>query len=133
MDNLFQKIKKSASVVTDKAQQALEITRINALIMTKKREIKNYYQRMGEMFYSGYRQQNMAPEKEDFIQYCKEIDRVNEEIRELEMKIDEIKNVKTCGCGKSVPISAQSCPDCGATFETKIVQAEPPSEPPKLT
>ena len=126
MDRFFQKIKQGAYTVTDKAQQALEITRLNALILTKKREIKGYYHRMGEMFYSGYLHQNLSPAKEDLIKYCKQIDQVNQEIAELEMKINELKNVKTCACGKSVPAASQVCPECGAAFETKIIEAQPP-------
>lgn len=141
MDHFLNKLKKGAAVVTDKAQQALEITRLNAAIMTKNREIKLRYQRMGEMFYSGYRDQNLSPAKEDLLKYCQEIEQIQQEINELNMKINDLKNAKACACGKSVPVEATVCSNCGAMFETKVVDSQlsvkptkpTPTEPPEAT
>lgn len=56
----LQRIKDGAGKVTDKAQNAVEIGRLNTQIHNIEREMDLYFQRMGEVFYEGYRVKDMS-------------------------------------------------------------------------
>lgn len=119
--NFFQKIKNGAGKVTDRAQNVVEIGKLNTQISNIEREMGLYYQRMGEVFYEGYRLKDMSKAEKEMVELAKTCDLLVEERDEIRTKIAELKNERLCyHCGKVVAEDAMFCPYCGE----KIVKAK---------
>jgi len=113
--NFFRKIKVSASKMTDRAQNVVEIGRLNTQIANIEREMGLYYQKMGEVFYEGYHLKDMSEAEKEMLELAKTCDLLVEERDEVRMKIAELKNERLCGaCGKSLAQDALFCPYCGS-------------------
>lgn len=117
--NFLQKIKSGAGKVTDRAQNAVEIGRLNTQITNIERELEIYYQKLGEVFYEGYRLKNMSKAETEMIELAKTCDLLSEERDELRTQIAELKNERLCyHCSKVVAEDAMFCQYCGE----KLVQ-----------
>lgn len=113
--NFFRKIKDSAGKMTDRAQNVVEIGRLNTQISNIERELGLYYQKMGEVFYEGYHLKDMSEAEKEMLELAKTCDLLVEERDEVRFKIAELKNERLCGaCGKSVAQDALFCPYCGS-------------------
>ncbi|MFD0870628.1 MULTISPECIES: zinc ribbon domain-containing protein [Paenibacillus] len=124
MKGFLNKFKEGAAEAAKMAQQTLEITRMKAQISTKEREVEKYFEAIGEEVFNAYTVKDLS-QAEPFIEEAgKQIIRIRQEIRELELKIKEVKQIKECACGRNVPLEANYCPSCGYRFEER--------EPPKL-
>ncbi|MNJ32925.1 Double zinc ribbon [compost metagenome] len=110
----LQRIKDGAGKVTDKAQNAVEIGRLNTQINNIEREMDLYFQRMGEVFYEGYRNKDMSQAEKEMVDLAKTCDLLAEERDEIRGKIAELKNERLCGaCSKAVTEEALFCQYCG--------------------
>lgn len=110
----FQKIKDGAGRVTDRAQNVVEIGKLNTQISNIEREMGLYFQRMGEVFYEGYRIKDMSKAEKEMVELAKTCDLLAEERDEARIKIAELKNERLCGaCGKIVGEEALFCHFCG--------------------
>ncbi|MBP2001639.1 RNA polymerase subunit RPABC4/transcription elongation factor Spt4 [Paenibacillus shirakamiensis] len=115
--DFLQRIKKGAGKATEKAQSAVEISKINTQIGNIEREMGIYYQRMGQVFYEGYRVSDMSQAETEMMELAKTCDLLQEEKDELRFKIAELRNERLCACGKVVPVEAVFCPYCGLKLE----------------
>lgn len=112
--NFLQRIKDGAGKVTDRAQSAVEIGRLNTQISNIEREMGLYFQRMGEVFYEGYSRKDMSNAEKEMIELAKTCDLLSEERDEIRSKIAELKNERLCGaCGRAVAEDAMFCQYCG--------------------
>ncbi|WMT41551.1 zinc ribbon domain-containing protein [Paenibacillus sp. D2_2] len=119
--NFFRKIKDSAGKMTDRAQNVVEIGRLNTQIANIEREMGLYYQKMGEVFYEGYRLKDMSEAEKEMLELAKTCDLLVEERDEVRLKIAELKNERLCGtCGKNVAQDAMFCPYCGASLRRAV-------------
>ncbi|MEF2966212.1 zinc ribbon domain-containing protein [Paenibacillus sp. M1] len=122
--NFLQRIKDGAGKVTDRAQNAVEIGRLNTQISNIEREMGLYFQRMGEIFYEGYSRKDMSDAEKEMIELAKTCDLLAEERDEIRAKIAEMKNERLCGaCGRSVAEDAMFCQYCGHKLN-KVKPAE---------
>lgn len=113
--NLFQKIKNSAGKVTDRAQNVVEIGRLNTQITNIEREVGLYYRRMGEVFYEGFQSKDMSKAEKEMVDLARTCGLLLEECDEIKHKIAELKNQRLCqSCGKSVAKDAMFCQFCGS-------------------
>lgn len=120
--NFLQKIKNGAGKVTDRAQNAVEIGRLNTQITNIEREMDLYYQKLGEVFYEGYRLKNMSKAETEMIELAKTCDLLLEERNELRTQIAELKNERLCyQCNKAVAEDAMFCQYCGE----KLLKPQP--------
>ncbi|AZK44908.1 zinc ribbon domain-containing protein [Paenibacillus lentus] len=127
----LQRIKDGAGKVTDKAQNAVEIGKLNTQINNIEREMDLYFQRMGEVFYEGYRIKDMSIAEKEMVDLAKTCDLLAEERDEIRGKIAELKNERLCGaCSKTVTEEALFCQYCGHKLEkpAKQVQVHPDEE-----
>lgn len=114
----LQRIKDGAGKVTDKAQNAVEIGRLNTQINNIEREMDLYFQRMGEVFYEGYRNKDMSLAEKEMVDLAKTCDLLAEERDEIRGKIAELKNERLCAsCSKAVTEEALFCQYCGHKLE----------------
>ncbi|WP_055106593.1 hypothetical protein [Paenibacillus ihumii] len=132
----LQRIKASAGKVTDKAQNAVEIGRLNTQVNNIEREMDLYFQKMGEVFYEGYRIKDMSVAEKEMVELAKTCDLLAEERDEIRGRIAELKNERLCAsCGKSAADEALFCQYCGNKLEKtrKSVQAHKEEEEPKAS
>lgn len=116
--NFLQRIRDGAGKVTDRAQNAVEIGRLNTQISNIEREMGLYFQRMGEVFYEGYSHKDMTNAEKEMVELAKTCDLLSEERDEIRAKIAELKNERLCGaCGKAVTEDAMFCQYCGHRLE----------------
>ncbi len=115
--NLLQRLKSGAGKATERAQNAVEVNRMNGHIVDIEREIGVHYMRMGEVFYEGYRAGDMSIAEEEMTELCKACDLLNEEIEEIRTRIAILKNERICECGTVVALDANFCPNCGRKME----------------
>ncbi|ANF95444.1 zinc ribbon domain-containing protein [Paenibacillus bovis] len=115
--NLLQRLKSGAGKATERAQNAVEVNRMNGHIVDIEREIGVHYLRMGEVFYEGYRAGDMSIAEEEMTELCKACDLLNEEIEEIRTRIAILRNERVCECGTVVALDANFCPNCGRKME----------------
>ncbi|WP_270406834.1 zinc ribbon domain-containing protein [Paenibacillus timonensis] len=125
--NILQRLKDSAGKVTDRAQNVVEIGKLNTQISNIERELGLYFQKMGEVFYEAYRKKDMADAEKEMLELAKTCDLLTEERDEIRLKIAELKNERLCGaCGRNVAEDALFCQYCGHKLikANKAVPAE---------
>lgn len=112
--NFLQRLKDGAGKVTDRAQNVVEIGKLNTQISNIERELGLYYQKMGEIFYEGYRKKDMSYAEKEMLDLAKTCDLLAEERDEIRAKVAELKNERLCGaCGRTVSEDAVFCQYCG--------------------
>ncbi|WP_165921099.1 zinc ribbon domain-containing protein [Paenibacillus albiflavus] len=124
MANFFDKIKQSATKVTDKAQQTIELSKLTSQISAKKKEIDKLLHLIGGEAYHAFSNEDLMQAEPRIAQFSKEIKAIQEEIELLEIKVKELKNEKECTCGKVVPLDTKFCPVCGNKFEPQITSVD---------
>lgn len=122
--NLLQRLKSGAGKATERAQNAVEVNRMNGHIVDIEREIGVHYLRMGEVFYEGYRAGDMSIAEEEMTELCKACDLLNEEIEEIRTRIAILRNERVCECGAIVALDANFCPNCGRKMEKLAIPRE---------
>lgn len=131
----FDKLNKLVKDTGDKANELLEIGKLNAKISTEKSAISTIKEQMGEYVWSKY--QEGAAFDEQLSEYCASIQASLEAIAELQSQIDALKAPKeeeapavpTCpACGVQVAEDAKFCPSCGAKLEAPAPAQEPAEE-----
>jgi hypothetical protein len=119
-------VSKGVSTATEKAQQTVEITRLNAQISGKRKEIDKLFANIGAHVYEAYLAHDLSKAEAKVIPGCEEITAIRGEIVALENRIKTIRNEKECVCGKLVPYDTRYCPACGHPFpEPEVVQESP--------
>jgi len=119
-------VSKGVTTATEKAQQTVEVTRLNAQISGKRKEIVKLFAKIGESVYDGYSMQNLTLNEERINPLCEGITVIRNEIIALNNRIKEIRNEKDCVCGKRLPEDTRFCPSCGHPFPEPIVVEEEP-------
>ncbi|MCD9021380.1 zinc ribbon domain-containing protein [Cohnella silvisoli] len=126
-------VSKGVSTATEKAQQTVEITRLNAQISGKRKEIDKLFANIGASVYEAYLAHDLSRAESKVIPGCEEITAIRGEIAALDDRIKTIRNEKECVCGKRVPYDTRFCPSCGHPFpepepeavEESPIQADP--------
>ncbi|WP_342564071.1 zinc ribbon domain-containing protein [Paenibacillus sp. FSL R7-0345] len=115
--NFLQRIKDSASRVSEKAQSSVEIGKLNGHISDIEREMELEFMKMGQLFYEGYRSRDMSEAEGKMVELSKVCLKHQEQIDELRHRIAELKNERLCVCGNVVALDANFCPKCGHKLE----------------
>jgi rRNA maturation endonuclease Nob1 len=114
----FNKLKEGAGKAADLAKETVEVTRLNTQISAKKREIEKNHNRIGELIFSAFQMNDLTIAEGPVTTVCQEIVTLQHDILLLELKIQEVKNEKSCVCGKTIALNAKFCPSCGHQFVT---------------
>lgn len=124
--NFLQRLKDGANKATEKAQNVVEINKLNSQISDIEHKKQSYYTEMGKVFYEGYRSEDMSFAENEMVRLAKSCDELQEEIEELRSKIAMLKNERLCQCGRTVSLDALYCPYCGSKLEDR--QAPAPAQ-----
>ncbi len=109
-------VSKGVTTATEKAQQTVEVTRLNAQISGKRKEIDKLFANIGESVYEAYQAHDLSLAESKVIPGCEEIAAIRDEIAALNDRIKAIRNEKECVCGKRLPYDTRFCPSCGNPF-----------------
>lgn len=123
--NFLQRIKDSASRVSEKAQSSVEIGKLNGHISDIEREMELEFMKMGQLFYEGYRSRDMSVAEGKMVELSKVCLKHQEQIDELRHRIAELKNERLCVCGNVVALDANFCPKCGHKLEEPAKKEAP--------
>lgn len=114
--SIFDKVKSSAAKAAEKAQQAMEITRLNSQINSRKKQIEECYTKIGESVFHSHQAADLSLSDADIARLSAQIVEHQNEIAALNAKIQEVKQEKACACGNVVHADVMFCPSCGHKF-----------------
>jgi RNA polymerase subunit RPABC4/transcription elongation factor Spt4 len=118
------RLKSGANKASERAQSVMEVNKLNAQISNIEREMGIYYQRMGQVFYEGYRAKDMTQAEKEMMELATTCDLLAEERDDLRFRIASLKNERLCECGKIAPDEAVFCPFCGNKLRTYSVRSK---------
>ncbi|SHJ69491.1 zinc ribbon domain-containing protein [Parasporobacterium paucivorans] len=116
--DLFEKLGEMAKSVGDKANETIELGKLNAKINDEKLKMNVNFQKIGKYYYDRYK----AGERMDgnVQSYCEDLDAASKKIDELKKELDNIKNktdaAKAARAAEDIPESASEsivCENCG--------------------
>lgn len=113
MNRLIQKLKEGASKASVKAQNVMEINRIHSQITARRKEIDSNIYNIGELVYDAYKKNDLTIAESGIMEIGKVNLALEEEIKQLEWKMSELRREKRCECGEIAPITAKFCSSCG--------------------
>ncbi len=128
---LYDKFNSLMKNVGEKANEAIEITKLNSKISAEHNAAAEDYKKIGEHYYAKYAAGQ--PVDEDVAELLASIDAHNAAVREAEAQIQTLKeeptspeaasaapsaNAAVCpSCGKQNPADTRFCSDCGSKIE----------------
>jgi len=125
-DSIGKKIGETAQAAQKKANNTIEITKLNKAISNEEAKIEKIYNELGRKLYDFYAQGHNIDE--EFEQECEEISIYKDNIKDLKKKIMELKNIRLCpNCGSEIDEDNLYCSKCGARIEPPA-PAEPVEE-----
>lgn len=113
MNCFIQKIKNSASKVSEKAHKMMEMKQIQTQIVEKRREWKQNVYKIGKFVYDAYKKSDLTLAEADLKEIAQLNVRVEEELKLLDWKVSELHEQKRCECGEIAPFTANFCSVCG--------------------
>lgn len=126
----FDKLNTLAKNVGDKANDAIEITKLNSKINSEKTAISESFRKIGEYYYERYT--SMHKFDSEVSEFLSSIDANNAAILELEAQVKFLKeetapevsadSVICPSCGKANISGIKFCSECGAKLEAAIPQ-----------
>jgi len=119
-DNITKKVTGTAKVAATRANDIVEVTKLNLSISAEEDKIKKLHAELGKVVYDAYKAGEEIGDAFKF--YCKRIDEIEKNIEEMKLKILEMKKLKMCpGCGMELEADMAYCPKCGTKQqETKL-------------
>jgi len=121
----FDEISKRVNSVTQNAQKAAEIVRIQRQISLKQGEYSKLFAEIGKLYYSAY--QNGTAVEDELANLCARLDALNAEIDGLNLKLDDVKQIRRCPkCGNVQESDNRFCAFCGEKLPERVIPAQDP-------
>jgi len=130
--SIFDKMKSGLNQVKDKAQQTVEYTKLYTQISSKRKDIQERYEQLGEIVYRASGISTIASTSMDDAEVrmkglCREIAELETQIVALEQELARVKGERVCSCGESIPYEAKFCSHCGRSFADEVYDVEKPT------
>ena len=120
----FDKVKQGLDAASKKTTEMIETQKLNSSVRGEKEAIEEVFRQIGKTSFEKYAATGEGAE--DNLGFFQTILAHQGKIAELEIKLDELKNVKECpNCHAENPREVLFCSKCGFRFE---VPQTPPSE-----
>lgn len=126
--SFLNKFKKGVAEAGTLAKVTVEVNRLKLQISNKKKEVQEQYSRIGETVFHIRQQGESEASLAAIDEYCAKIVEIQGEMKQLELKINELSNEKICGCGKVLDLDAKFCVSCGNKFEEAVEVFTEPEE-----
>lgn len=100
------------NTVADKSGKLIEETKLKIAISDKETDIDEVYEEIGKAVYNAYKAGEDVGK--EFTKQSKKIDKLNEEIKEMNKKILFNKSLRVCEtCGETISLQSKFCTNCG--------------------
>lgn len=111
------------NTVADKSGKLIEETKMKVSISDKEADIEEIYEEMGKAIYDSFKAGEDVGK--DYAKECKKIDKLNDEIAELNKKILFNKGFRKCEkCGETISTDAKFCTECGTKQKPVKIKEE---------
>lgn len=126
MDDLLIKAKELARAAGDKTEEVVGYTRLKLQMSQLKSDIEENYEKLGQIVYELH---CADTQNQELLDMCfAELDAQNEQLEELQFKIDQLKNTVKCpACKQPVPNQAKFCSNCGSPVNPEKDSNDPPN------
>ncbi|WP_152396088.1 hypothetical protein [Paenibacillus guangzhouensis] len=129
--SLFDKMKSGLNQVKDKAQQTVEYTKLYAQIASKRKDIQEQYEQLGEIVYRASGMSTIASTSMDDVEgrmkgICREISVLETQLIALEQELARVKGERICSCGETSPYDSKFCSRCGKPFADEVIVSQAP-------
>jgi hypothetical protein len=112
-ENLSRKVTDTAKAAAKKSSEVVEVTKLNMSIGTEEDKIKKVYTEIGKSVYEVFTKGEEV--NEAFKVQCELISSYEENIKEMRLKILDLKELKVCPtCGVKMEADILFCSKCGA-------------------
>ncbi|WP_157283067.1 zinc ribbon domain-containing protein [Paenibacillus assamensis] len=113
MNRFLQKVKEGASKASEKAQNVLELNRVQSQIDVLRKEWEHNTYEIGRLAFEAYKNQDYASLGVEMDELAQANVILEEEMERLEWKRCALRNEKRCSCGEIAPWSSKYCASCG--------------------
>lgn len=128
LDNVLEKTKVAVGLVSEKASQFVDVSRLNFNFSELKNKIKIQYQELGKLVYDASKN-NIEEISEEIKKYVSKIDALHVEMEKLKDKIAIMKNKIVCkSCNFQNEYNATYCIKCGNKLEKPHISNTKPNE-----
>lgn len=111
------------NTVAEKSGKMIEDAKMKMSISSKESEISEVYEGMGKTVYEMYKSGEDVGKV--FTKESKKIDKLNDEIEEMNKKILYNKNLRICAtCGKTIVLDSTFCSGCGTKQKAIKIKEE---------
>lgn len=111
------------NTVADKSGKLIEKTKLRVAISDKETDIDEIYEEMGKAVYNVYKAGEDVGK--EFTKECKKIDKLNEEINEMNKKILYNEGLRKCeSCGETISLDSKFCTNCGEKQKAVKIKEE---------
>ena len=115
-------ITEKAEMVSKKAEDVVEITKIKNQIRTMERNNERDLRDMGRMIYEQFKQGKLVDT--EFVELCEAIAEREEAIDAHNKQVADIKGKNVCGnCKEHLAADAVYCPKCGTKIEKEAAES----------
>ena len=113
LDNVSETISKMARGIAKGTNKVVESSKVSIELLEKKDDLKDMYAEIGKILVNS--SDDEIFEKLDIKNKVVAINKLNNEIVELKIKLSELKNTKKCpDCGANVSKNSAYCNICGS-------------------
>lgn len=119
-ENLGKKVGEAAQSAAKKSNEFIEINKLNSNINSEEEIIKKIFEQIGRIVYENF---CLNPDKAvDCKELCQQIKDHEDIIKNFELKVHQIKNLKICPeCKCEVSNTKAFCPKCGAKLKLEDI------------
>lgn len=116
-----------ANTVAKTSSEMVEKSKLLSSIGSCKKEVRDLYGSLGEVVYSKAKEGLIKNEEVSYL--IDKIDRLNDDIKSLQSKLEQLSSEKTCkSCGSEIDKDVRFCPSCGAKQEEEDEEIEETEE-----
>ena len=117
MSEIFKRLTKGVSQTGTKVKNVVDVNRLKVKTVQQKRDLEKDYLQIGKTVFNSYLSNNeRVIIEETVLDLCRRIAAKQEEVSQLEAKINDAKNLKQCPCGEVLAKGIKFCPVCGNKF-----------------
>ncbi|TVX88222.1 hypothetical protein [Paenibacillus agilis] len=113
MNRFLQKVKEGASKASEKAQNVLELNRVQSQVDALRKEWEHNTYEIGRLAFEAYKNKDYASLGMEMDELAQANVMLEEEMDRLEWKRCALRNEKRCSCGEVAPWSSKFCASCG--------------------
>ncbi len=119
LNEITEKVNKITSTITSKAQETIDLAKLQSAIQKAKQDSEENYKEIGRIYYENF----ALEENELFADQIAKIKENDAKVASLQEQVHQLKGTKVCDdCGKELKHNMSFCPYCGSKLEEETVE-----------